>query len=238
VVLAHCATDLTSSLTPLLSFMALIACFVAPRSKYARFFHWWVFDVLFRHRRRLRQSPPWYQLPLVPIAAAFAGAALRLCRLENFFAVIVVTLSVLLVSSFTTLAFLVRSTVLHHLRRNSRCRFGVKRVTPPDALIVAADMGDPTIILLWLRQGWHFRGEITRFTTALNDSEQAIENLSGCGAEEPRILFSPRKYFLVAQSYPEFVAYLTKQRKGNRVDARIRIYETDYSSSVKAVAVL
>src|SRR5207244_2726008 len=37
---------LISSLTPLLSLMALIGLLVAPRSKYARFFHWWLVAML------------------------------------------------------------------------------------------------------------------------------------------------------------------------------------------------
>ena len=32
----------------------------------------------------------------------------------------------------------------------------LKKVTPPDALIVAADMGDPTIFYYAERKGWHF----------------------------------------------------------------------------------
>src|SRR5207249_2032119 len=73
----HIAREtLTSSLTPLLSLMALIGLLVAPRSKYSRLFHWWlaamiIFMIVVGYGNRHR----WYQLPLVPIAAAFAGAA-------------------------------------------------------------------------------------------------------------------------------------------------------------------
>src|SRR4029077_241320 len=67
---------LVSSLTPLVSLMALIGLLVAPRSKFSRLFHWWLVAMVFfvmvlgYGNRHL-----WYQLPLVPIAAAFAGAA-------------------------------------------------------------------------------------------------------------------------------------------------------------------
>src|SRR5438445_6392737 len=66
----------TSSLTPILSIMGLIGLFVAPRSRYSRLFHWLLaamilFFVVVGYGNRHR----WYQLPLVPIAAAFAGAA-------------------------------------------------------------------------------------------------------------------------------------------------------------------
>ena len=67
----------TSSLTPLVSAAMLVGLFVPARTAYAWVFHWWllallVFIVLagwgnYEH--------DWYQLPLVPVAAALAGRA-------------------------------------------------------------------------------------------------------------------------------------------------------------------
>src|SRR5947207_5419997 len=70
-----------SSLTPVLAIMALMGLFVAPRGKYGRLFDWWLaamvlFVVVLGYGNRHR----WYQLPLVPIAAAFAGAACSFFR--------------------------------------------------------------------------------------------------------------------------------------------------------------
>src|SRR6266545_3959422 len=66
----------TSSLTPVLAIMGLIGLFVAPRSDYSALFHWWlVAIVLFIVVVGYGNRHPWYQLPLVPITAAFAGAA-------------------------------------------------------------------------------------------------------------------------------------------------------------------
>jgi 4-amino-4-deoxy-L-arabinose transferase-like glycosyltransferase len=97
---------LVSSLTPLLSLMALIGLLVAPRSKYSRLFHWWlVAMVLFVMFLGYGNRHLWYQLPLVPIAAAFAGAACAFVGSKISSRAIAVTLSILLVSSFTTLAF-------------------------------------------------------------------------------------------------------------------------------------
>src|SRR6266498_2792118 len=62
----------TSSLTPVLSIMAVVGLFVAPRSRYSRLFHWWlVAIVLFIVVVGYGNRHPWYQLPLVPITAAF-----------------------------------------------------------------------------------------------------------------------------------------------------------------------
>ena len=110
---------LISSLTPLLSLMALVGLLVAPRMKYSRFFHWWLaamvpFVIVLGYGNRHL----WYQLPLVPIAAAFAGAACAFVASSISSRVIAVTLSILLVSSFETLAFGVFNRCTNHLRRN------------------------------------------------------------------------------------------------------------------------
>src|SRR5438874_955487 len=91
----------TSSLTPILSIMALIGLFVAPRSRDSRLFHWWLaamilFFVVVGYGNRHR----WYQLPLVPIAAAFAGAACAFIGSKIASSrIAVVALSILLASS-------------------------------------------------------------------------------------------------------------------------------------------
>ena len=151
---------LISSLTPLLSVMALDR-FVRPQPRdrrYSRLFHWWLvamvlFIIVVGYGNRHR----WYQLPLVPIAAAFAGAACAFVGSKISSRVIAVTLSILLASSFAILAFWCMSTVLRIIcGATSRCRSGIEKVTPPDALIVAADMGDPTIFYYARAQGLAF----------------------------------------------------------------------------------
>ena len=64
----------TRSLTPMISLIALAGLLILPRAKYGRVFHWWfgamvafVFFLGYGNRH------PWYQLPLVPIAAVFAA---------------------------------------------------------------------------------------------------------------------------------------------------------------------
>src|SRR5439155_5383511 len=65
-----------SSLTPVLSILGILGLSVAPRGKYTRVFHWWLAaTILFIIVVGYGNRHQWYQLPLVPIAAAFAGAA-------------------------------------------------------------------------------------------------------------------------------------------------------------------
>src|SRR5947207_8171388 len=108
----------TSSLTPVLCIMALIGLFVAPRlqrvstagsprSRYSRLFQWWLaamilFFVVVGYGNRHR----WYQLPLVPIAAAFGGAACACLVSKMSSRLLAMTLSILLASSFALLSYL------------------------------------------------------------------------------------------------------------------------------------
>jgi len=218
---------LTSSLTPLLSFMALIGLLVAPRSKYARFFHWWlVAMVLFVIAVGYGNRHLWYQLPLAPIAAAFAGAACAFVGSKTSSRVIVVTLSVLLVSSFTTLAFWCVQPLYQSSAAQLRdAGLELKRVTPPDALIVAADMGDPTIFYYAERKGWHFPENDAIYNGTPDDSEQAIENLERLRRRGATHFVFTRNTFWWPQSYPEFVAYLTNNAKIIESTPEFRIYE-------------
>src|SRR4029453_14925417 len=66
----------TSSLTPILTVMALIGLFVAPRSKYSGLFYWWLVGMIlfvvipgYGNRHRGDKFPPG------PTAAVFSGAA-------------------------------------------------------------------------------------------------------------------------------------------------------------------
>ena len=224
----HIAREtLTSSLTPLLSLMALIGLFVAPRLGYSRFFHWWLVAMFFfvivlgYGNRHL-----WYQLPLVPIAAAFAGAACAFVSSKISSRVIAVTLSILLVSSFTTLAFRCVQPLYQSSAAQLRgAGLELKKVTPADALIVAADMGDPTIFYYGERKGWHFLEQNATYNGNPDDNEQAIENLERLRRRGATHFVFTKNTFWWLQSYPEFVAHLTNNAKVIEATPEFRIYE-------------
>ena len=106
---------LVSSLTPALSVMALVGLFV-PQSRdrrYSRLFHWWlaamiVFIIIVGYGNRHR----WYQLPLVPIAAAFAGAGCAFMGSKISSRLAAITSSILLAVTFLILAFCLCPTIL------------------------------------------------------------------------------------------------------------------------------
>lgn len=170
----------------------------------------------------------WYQLPLVPIAAAFAGVGCAFAASKISSRVIALILSILLVSSFTTLAFWsVRPFYQSSAAQLRDAGLELKKMTPPDALIVAADMGDPTIFYYAERQGWHFLENDAIYNGNPDDSKQAIENLErlrGCGATH--FVFT-RNTFWWFQSYPEFVAHLSKHATLIEATPAFRNYRLD-----------
>ena len=202
-----------SSLTPLLSVIALVGLFVPQRRdrRYSRLFHWWlaamvVFVIVVGYGNRHR----WYQLPLVPITAAFAGATCAFVASKISSRVVALTLSVLLVSSFITLAFWYIQPFYQSSAQLWHAGLELKKATPPDALIVAADMGDPTIFYYAERKGWHFLEQNATYNGNPDDSEQAIENLERLQRRGATHFVFTRNTFWWSQSYPEFVGYLSK----------------------------
>jgi 4-amino-4-deoxy-L-arabinose transferase-like glycosyltransferase len=220
---------LVSSLTPALSVMALVGLLV-PQSRdrrYSRLFHWWlVAMVLFVIVLGYGNRHLWYQLPLVPIAAGFAGAACAFVGSKISSRAITLTLSILLVSSFTTLAFWYVQPFYQSSAAQLRdAGLELKRVTPPDALIVAADMGDPTIFYYGERKGWHFLETDAIYNGNPDDSEQAIRNLERLHRRGATHFVFTRNTFWWLQSYPEFSAHLTNNAILMEATPQFRFYQ-------------
>ena len=221
--------SLVSSLTPTLSTMALVGLFVTQSRdrSYSRLFHWWlaamiVFIVVVGYGNRHR----WYQLPLVPIAAAFAGAGCAFVgsRISSRFAAI--TSSIVLAVSFLIPAFVcVRPFYESSAAQLRDAGLELKKLTPSDALIVAADMGDPTIFYYAERKGWHFLEENAIYNGNPDDSEQAIENLERLRRRGTTHFVFTRNTFSWLQSYPEFAEYLLQNSTLIEATPEFRIYK-------------
>jgi 4-amino-4-deoxy-L-arabinose transferase-like glycosyltransferase len=220
---------LTSSLTPLLSLMALIGLLV-PQSRdrrYSRLFHWWLvamvlFVIVVGYGNRHR----WYQLPLVPIVAAFAGAGCAFLGSKISSRVVTVTSSILLVSSFTILAFCYVLPFYQSSAAQLRdAGLELNKVTAANALIVAADMGDPTIFYYAERKGWHFPENDAIYNGTPDDSEQAIENLERLRRHGATHFVFTKNTFWWLQSYPEFVDHLSKGATLIEATPEFRIYK-------------
>jgi 4-amino-4-deoxy-L-arabinose transferase-like glycosyltransferase len=218
----------TSSLTPILSIMAVAGLFAAPRSRYSRLFHWWLaamilFIIIVGYGNRHR----WYQLPLVPLAAAFAGAACAFIGSKIASSrVAVVTLSTLLAGSFALLAYVyVRPLYEPSAAQLREAGLELNRITAPDALIVAADTGDPTIFYYAQRKGWHFLERDAIYAGNPSDSQEAIVDLERLRRRGATHLVFTTNTFWWLDYYPAFAQHLAESAKLMKATPEFKIYK-------------
>jgi hypothetical protein len=169
----------------------------------------------------------WYQLLLVPITAAFAGAACAFIGSKIASSrVAVVTLSILLAGSFALLAYVyVRPLYEPSAAQLRDAGLGLNKISAPDALIVAADMGDPTIFYYAQRKGWHFLEKDAIYAGTPGDSQEVIadlEQLRRRGATH--FVFTTNTLWWL-DYYPEFAQHLTQNAKLMGATAEFRIYK-------------
>jgi len=219
----------TSSLTPVLAIMALIGMFVAPRGKYGCLFDWWlVAMVLFVVAVGYGNRHPWYQLPFVPIAAAFAGAACAFFGSKISSRVAAVTLSILLTGSFAILAFFyVRPLYESSAAQLRDAGLELNKITAPDALIVAADMGNPTIFYYANRKGWHFLEQRGIYGGTPKDSQQAIADLERLHRQGATHFVFTANTFWWLNSYPELTQHLNETATLVEATPAFKIYRLD-----------
>src|SRR5439155_750368 len=119
-----------------------------PRPRDARMFQWWLaamilFIVIVGYGNRHQ----WYQLPLIPIAAPFAGAACAFVGPKMSSRAMRIALSILLAGSFGFSAFVYARDFYQPSAASLRTAgLLLKRITPASALVVGADNGDPTVL--------------------------------------------------------------------------------------------
>jgi 4-amino-4-deoxy-L-arabinose transferase-like glycosyltransferase len=168
-----------SSLTLALFALALLGALVVPRRKYTRLFHWWLAAMLlFIFVAGYGNRHQWYQLPLVPIAAVFAGCACAWIAARAPIPRVLLALgAVLLVLSFGISSYFCVQPLYRPAAAGLRnLGLELNEATTANALIVAATDGDPTVFYYAHRRGWHFLGDGVYDGNPL-DSAQIIANL-------------------------------------------------------------
>jgi 4-amino-4-deoxy-L-arabinose transferase-like glycosyltransferase len=218
----------TSSLTPLVFAAMLVGLFVPARTASAWVFHWWllallVFIVLVGWGNH---EHDWYQLPLVPVAAALAGrtcawgfrrvaqrAGATVARIGA--GVLVVGLAA---ASYNGLA------PHYEPKRLAWWQAGLalNRLTPPEALVLIADDGDPTAFYYSQRRGWHF---LQNFGRPPVDSEEAIHELEQRRTEGASYLVFTANTFWWLERYPAFREHLEARYRRVRETEAYRIFE-------------
>lgn len=171
----------TSSLTLIVSAAMLVGIILPSRAKFGRVFHWWLIAIiLFIFIAGWGNRHLWYQLPIVPVAAAFAGFACdfalrRLEKLTNSKLALVsaclIFLTALAYLSYIYVKPLYEPWAIPLLKAGNE----LNRIAPPDALLVVPGRGDSTVFYYSRRKGWHFVGSV--FGGAPRNSQQAISEL-------------------------------------------------------------
>jgi hypothetical protein len=169
---------------------------------------------------------PWYQLPVVPITAAFAGAACAFLGSKISSRPAAITLSLLLGSSFAILSFLyVRPLYEPSAAQLRDAGLQLNKITAPHALIVAADTGNPTIFYYARRKGWHFLEKDGIYDGNPGDSQEAITNLEKLRRRGATHVVLTTNTFWWLDYYPEFAEHLAESAKLMEATPEFRIYK-------------
>jgi 4-amino-4-deoxy-L-arabinose transferase-like glycosyltransferase len=173
----------TSTLTPFVFVLGCVGVVVTksiPRPRdAARMFHWWlVAMILFIVIVGYGNRHQWYQLPLIPIAAVLAGATCVFVGSKISSRVVKRSLSILLAALFSCSVFVYARGFYRPSAAPLRdAGLKLKAVTPSNALVVAADNGDPTVLYYAERKGWHFLEKNGIYDGDPRDGAQAIIDL-------------------------------------------------------------
>lgn len=218
----------TSSLTPILSILAIIGLFVTPREKYARVFHSWLAAmILFIIGAGYGNRHQWYQLPLVPITAALAGTACAFMQSKLVASRrAMVSLFLVVASSFAILAYLyVRPLYEASAAQLRGAGLELRRGTAGDSLIVAADTGDPTIFYYAERHGWHFLEKDAIYDGNPRDSQQLIVDLESLRSRGATHLVFTTNTFWWLEYYPEFARHVGVSATLMNATPQFKIYK-------------
>jgi hypothetical protein len=218
-----------SSLTLGLFALALLGALAIRRGKYTRLFHWWLAAMLlFIFLAGYGNRHQWYQLPLVPIAAAFVGCACawvgartRIPRTLLALGAVLLGLSFAISSYFCVQPFYrPAAAALRNLGLE------LSEAATSNALIVAATDGDPTVFYYAHRKGWHFLGDGVYDGNPL-DSGQIIANLEKLRSRGAThlVFYAGTQWWL--DYYHEFAEHLAANATLVEVTPEFTIYKLE-----------
>jgi 4-amino-4-deoxy-L-arabinose transferase-like glycosyltransferase len=213
----------TSTLTPILFVLAAAGIVISRNNPNAAPFRWWlVAMILFIAIVGYGNRHQWYQLPLVPIAAGFGGAAVSFAaRKWNQRVMMASVVTVFLAFSF----FYIRQFFTPAAQPLWQLGRALHDQTPVDALIVAADDGDPTALYYAHRKGWHFLERHGLYYGNPLDSAQIVANLEDLrwrGATH-LVFYSGTMWWL--DYYTTFAEYLARTSVLEEATPDYRIYK-------------
>jgi hypothetical protein len=105
--------------------------------------------------------------------------------------------------------------------------FKLNKITAPNALIVAADTGDPTIFYYAQRKGWHFLEEDGIYQGTPSDSQDAIVDLEKLRRRGATHAVFTRNTLWWLDYYPEFEQRLAESATVMTTSPEFKIYKLD-----------
>jgi 4-amino-4-deoxy-L-arabinose transferase-like glycosyltransferase len=222
-----------SELTPLLFLLGAVGVWQRRSTSSARPWHLWLaamilFIIIVGHGNR----HSWYRLPLIQIFAAFGGAACALFAAKISNRAIKVGATVLLVAAFALPAFLCARKLYEPTAAPMRdAGLVLKRIAPRNALLVAADNGDPTIFYYADRRGWHFLEKDGIYDGEPCDSAQAIVDLEQLRKRGASFLVFSSDTAWWLEYYRELGQYVASNSRLVEATREFRIYQFNSRSS-------
>jgi hypothetical protein len=206
----------TTNLTIVTSVLMVVGIILSTHNQYNRLFHWWLLAIIvfvvFVGEGNFRHA--WYQLPLVPVAAAFAGLACDF-SLRRFIKAVdsKVALVALCLIFFAALAYVsyIHVQPLYKAVGIASLNGGIEvdHIAPPDALVITADNGDPTTIYYSRRRGWHFPQGSVLWLPWPTDAQQVINELETLRAEGGSyLILTTSTFYLLSGEYRDFQRHL------------------------------
>ena len=219
----------TETLTPIACSGLLVGLFLPSRKKHGGIFHWWLVSLsIFVVIAGFGNRHPWYQLPVVPIAAALTARSLDvgLRRLGELVpskfaqhAATAVFFAALIVFSYSYAKPLYEP-VEAPLRNAGR---EIDRITPPDALVIFVVDGDSSAIYYSRRKGWHAFDE--KVWGEPVDSDQAIRQLETLRKQGATYLVFTQYTAWWLDYYKDFEKYLDSRYRRVTASQNCVIFE-------------
>jgi 4-amino-4-deoxy-L-arabinose transferase-like glycosyltransferase len=202
-----------TGLTPIVVVAMLVGIMVPLRVQFGKVFHWWLLaNLMFMVVVGEGNRHPWYQLPMAPVAAALAGMgydftvrrSTALMRSKT----LLTLLSCLFFAALAAFSYMAVAPLYAH-QRPELWSVGreLNRITPPDALVIVADDGDPRAIYYSQRKGWHFLqdGYLKDHPRNTQEAITIIEQLRGEGASYLAFAQNIVKYFDAYEGLREYL---------------------------------
>jgi len=219
----------TWGLTPLVALAMLVGLALPSRSRFGGVFHWWLVAIIlfvFVAGRGARWHA-WYQLPLVPVAAALAGRAADAGlsgltrRGRPGLALVLGGVCVVAVAALAAVSLQpYYEPWANPLRAAGR---ELNRIAPANALVVFTEW-DPTTVYYSERKGWRLERDGLPWQTP-RDADEAIRSLEGLRTRGARYLVFTRYSRWWFDRYPGFQQHLESRYRRVRNTDEYTIFD-------------